>query len=61
MGELREVHIRISAVCFRKLKSIAEEDEMPIATVCRQALWQFVRIRLPDDRAEPQRPSRKVC
>lgn len=48
MGELREVHIRISQACCKKLESIAKEDEVSLSTVCRHALWQYARTRRPD-------------
>ena len=56
MGELREDHVRVSQTCSEKLQEIAEEDEVPIATVFRQALWQYVRRRVSDEGALAHRP-----
>jgi predicted transcriptional regulator len=46
MAELRELHIRISGACFKKIQEVADENESSISTVCRQALWLYVRTRV---------------
>lgn len=59
MGLMHEVHVRISSACFERIESIAANGEVSIAALCRQALWQYVRGRLPDDTLSVRRPRRK--
>ena len=42
---MREIHLRVSAVCYEQLEAIALENEVSVAAICRQALRQFLRNR----------------
>jgi hypothetical protein len=44
----KELHVRVTTSCFEKLQTIAHDQEMLIAAVCRQAIWQYIRQRPSD-------------
>jgi hypothetical protein len=48
----KEIHFRVTPGCFKKLEVLSQDDELPIAAVCRQAVWQYIRLRLPEASAK---------
>ena len=44
----KEIHFRVTPGCFEKIQVISQDDEVPVATVCRHAVWQYIRQRLPE-------------
>ena len=42
---MREIHLRVTVACYEQLETIAREAEVSVASVCRQALRQFLRNR----------------
>jgi predicted transcriptional regulator len=56
MGDkaMREIHIRVSTECYDQLEAMALENEVSVATVCRQALRHFLRNRSPGPRGKSE-------
>lgn len=48
----KEIHFRVTPGCFKKLEAISQDDDVPLAAVCRQAVWQYIRLRLPEPTAK---------
>lgn len=48
----KEIHFRVTPGCFKKLEVISQDDELPIAAVCRHAVWEYIRLGLPEANAK---------